>query len=159
MKKTFVIWAVFLFSALLGAEPALQDLSTFPKGQVTVRSANGPQYFDVWIADSPDRHRQGLMFVRDLPTSQGMLFVNEAPRVVSFWMKNTFIPLDILFFDVRGRLVAVFENTTPQSLDPIGPDEPVKWILELRGGESAKRGFKRGDVMQYSARTPPQRTD
>jgi hypothetical protein len=151
MKKTFFALVVIVFGTLLGAaEPALQDLSTFPTGKVTVQSASGPQYFDVWIADTPDRQRQGLMFVRDLPVAQGMLFVNEAPRISSFWMKNTFIPLDILFFDSRRRLIAVFENTTPFSLDPVGPDTPVKWVLELRGGESTRRGIKKGDVLRYS---------
>jgi uncharacterized membrane protein (UPF0127 family) len=146
MNKFITGFLILVFSALLGAaEPALQDLSTYPTSKITVRTASGPQQFDVWIADTPARQRQGLMFVRDLPASQGMLFVNEAPRVASFWMKNTFIPLDILFFDASGRLVAVFENTTPQSLDPIGPAEPVKWILELRGGESTKRGIRPGD--------------
>jgi uncharacterized membrane protein (UPF0127 family) len=66
-------------------------------------------------------------------------------------MKNTFIPLDLLFFDARGRLIAVFENATPLSLDPMGPDMPVKWILELRGGESRRRGLKPGDVLQLAA--------
>ncbi len=151
MKKTFIAFFAIVLGTLLGAaEPELQDLSTFPKGKVTVQSASGPQYFDVWIADTPDRQRQGLMFVRDLPASQGMLFVNEAPRISSFWMRNTFIPLDILFFDSRGRLIAAFENTTPFSLDPVGPDKPVKWVLELRGGESTRRGIKRGDVLRYS---------
>jgi uncharacterized membrane protein (UPF0127 family) len=70
-------------------------------------------------------------------------------------MKNTFIPLDLLFFDARGRLVAVFENATPLSLDPMGPDVPVKWILELRGGESGRRGLKPGDVLQVAAPRKP----
>lgn len=142
---------VFAGAPLGAAEPVLQDLSTYPKGEVTVQSATGTQRFDVWIADTADRQRQGLMFVRDLPASQGMLFVNESPRRASFWMKNTFIPLDLLFFDARGRLIAVFENATPLSLDPMGPDMPVKWILELRGGESRRRGLKPGDVLQLAA--------
>ncbi|MEY3337174.1 MAG: hypothetical protein RL245_166 [Pseudomonadota bacterium] len=141
---------VFAGAPLGAAEPVLQDLSTYPKGEVTVQSATGAQRFDVWIADTADRQRQGLMFVRDLPASQGMLFVNESPRRASFWMKNTFIPLDLLFFDARGRLIAVFENATPLSLDPMGPDMPVKWILELRGGESRRRGLKPGDVLQLA---------
>lgn len=145
-----VLLFVFAAAPLSAAEPALQDLSTYPRAEVTVQSATGPQRFDVWIADTADRQRQGLMFVRDLPASQGMLFVNEAPRLASFWMKNTFIPLDLLFFDARGRLIAVFENATPLSLDPIGPDAPVKWILELRGGESRRRGLKPGDALQIA---------
>ena len=91
------------------------------------------------------------MFVRDLPADQGMLFVNEAPRVSYFWMKNTYIPLDMLFIDSRGRIAAIFANTTPHSLDPVGPDVPVKAVLELRGGEAARRGIRTGDRVLHAA--------
>ena len=79
------------------------------------------------------------------------VFVNEAPRPSYFWMKNTYIPLDMLFIDARGRIVAIFANTTPHSLDPVGPDVPVKAILELRGGEAARRGIRTGDRVLHSA--------
>jgi len=143
---------VFAGAPLGAAEPALQDLSTYPKGEVTVQSAAGAQRFDVWIADTADRQRQGLMFVRDLPASQGMLFVNESPRLASFWMKNTFIPLDLLFFDARGRLVAVFENATPLSLDPVESTAPVAAVLELRGGLTEELGIKPGDKVRWTAK-------
>ncbi|MFZ9708733.1 MAG: DUF192 domain-containing protein [Steroidobacteraceae bacterium] len=130
-----------------GQEP-LADLASFPSGMVTVTSAAGRAHrFSVWIADTPARQRQGLMFVRDLPADQGMLFVNERPRPTSFWMKNTFIPLDILFFDARGKLIGAFERRTPHSLEPIGPDGPVKWVLELRAGEAARRGIGLNDSL------------
>jgi len=152
MNKIFTAILVLLLAARVGAaEPALQDLSTFPRSSVTIQSASGPQLFDVWVADTPDRQRQGLMFVRDLPASQGMLFINEAPRISSFWMKNTFIPLDMLFIDERGRVVEIFANTPPLSLDPIGPDTPVRAVLELRGGESERRGIKKGDTVRHPA--------
>jgi len=152
MNKIFTVTFVLLLSTLLGAaEPAPQDLSTFPKSKVTIQSASGPQLFDVWVADTPDRQRQGLMFVRDLPASQGMLFINEAPRISSFWMKNTFIPLDMLFIDERGNIVEIFANTPPLSLTPIGPDTPVRAVLELRGGESERRGIKKGDTVRHPA--------
>jgi len=70
---------------------------------------------------------------------------------LDFWMKNTYIPLDMLFIDARGRIVAIFANTTPHSLDPVGPDVPVKAILELRGGEAARRGIRAGDRVLHSA--------
>lgn len=128
-----------------GREPPLLDLATYPKATIEVVSKNGSHRFEVWIADTAERQRQGLMYVRDLPANQGMLFVNESPRVSSFWMKNTFIPLDMLFIDARGRLVEIFANTTPLSLEPLGPTSPVLGILELRGGESARRGIRKGD--------------
>jgi uncharacterized membrane protein (UPF0127 family) len=132
-------------------EPPLQDLATYPQGELEIRAKGGRQRFRIWIADTASRQRQGLMFVRDLPADQGMLFVNEAPRVSYFWMKNTYIPLDMLFIDSRGRIAAIFANTTPHSLDPVGPDVPVKAVLELRGGEAARRGIRTGDRVLHAA--------
>lgn len=137
----------------LGREPPLLDLSTYPKGTLEVVSKNGSHRFDLWIADTAERQRQGLMYVRELPANQGMLFVNESPRVSSFWMKNTFIPLDMLFIDARGRIVEIFANTTPLSLEPVGPVTPVLGVLELRGGESARRGIRKGDRVIHQAFT------
>lgn len=153
-----VLAAVVLLGAFLSPHPVaaqdILDLESYPRGAVTVQTDRGPHRFDVWIADTPERQRQGLMYVRDLPATQGMLFVNDPPRVSSFWMKNTFIPLDILFFDAQGRLLAVFANTTPLSLEPIGPNRPVRWILELRGGESTRRGITVGDRLQIGQPRP-----
>jgi uncharacterized membrane protein (UPF0127 family) len=132
-------------------DPPLQDLATYPQGELDIRTQGSSHRFRIWIADTASRQRQGLMFVRDLPADQGMLFVNEAPRPSYFWMKNTYIPLDMLFIDARGRIVAIFANTTPHSLDPVGPDVPVKAILELRGGEAARRGIRAGDRVLHAA--------
>jgi uncharacterized membrane protein (UPF0127 family) len=134
-----------------GSEPPVLDLATYPKGTLGVLAAGTRHDFDIWVADTPERQRQGLMFVRDLPASQGMLFVNESPRISTFWMKNTYIPLDMLFIDARGRIVAIFANATPLSLDPVGPSVPVRAVLELRGGEAARRGIRKGDRVLHHA--------
>ena len=130
---------------------AVLDLASFPRSKLTVESAQGAHAFDVWIADNEDRQRQGLMYVRDLPASQGMLFVNPEPRQSSFWMKNTYIPLDMLFIDARGKIVAIFADRKPLSLTPVGPSAPVLAILELRGGEAAARGIRKGDRVVHPA--------
>jgi uncharacterized membrane protein (UPF0127 family) len=91
------------------------------------------------------------MYVRDLPANQGMLFINPEPRPSSFWMKNTYIALDMLFIDARGRIVAIYPERKPLSLTPVGPDTPVLGILELRGGEAAARGIRRGDRVVHPA--------
>ena len=135
-------------------EPPVLDLATYPRSTLTIVTAKGAHEFDVWIADNADRQRQGLMYVRDLPADQGMLFINEEPRVSSFWMKNTFIPLDMLFVDARGRIVEIFANTKPLSLEPVGASTPVLAILELRGGESARRGIRKGDRLRHPAFKP-----
>lgn len=128
------------------AQQPLLELSSYPQGTLQIVAADGRRHdFRVWIADTPARQTQGLMFVRDLPAGQGMLFVHREPLVASMWMKNTFIPLDMLFIDARGRIVSIAENTTPHSLDTISAGRPVTAVLELRGGEVARRAIRRGD--------------
>ena len=134
---------------------ALLDLSSFPKSDFTISSAAGPQRFEVRLATTPRQQSQGLMFVRDLPASEGMLFVNHEPRPMSMWMKNTFIALDMLFIDARGRIVRIFQRTTPHSLDTLADPTPVKAVLELRGGECALRGIKVGDLAHHATFKAP----
>ena len=138
----------------------LLELASFPRSTLTVHAANGEGHvFRIWIADSPERQQQGLMFVRDLPADEGMLFVNRESRPASMWMKNTFIPLDMLFIDSRGRVIRIFERTVPQSLATLSVDSAIKAVLEIRGGESARRGLRVGDRVAHpsfrAARTEP----
>ena len=150
---TFV-GALVMPPASAQAEPAILDLASYPRSSLQIVSAGGTHEFEVWVADTPDRQRQGLMYVRDLPSDQGMLFINESSRVSSFWMKNTYIPLDMLFIDARGRIVEIFANTRPLSLEPVGPAAPVLAVLELRGGETARRGIRKGDRLKHAAFKP-----
>jgi uncharacterized membrane protein (UPF0127 family) len=139
-------------SAPLRAQEPIQDLATYPKGDLEIETAAGARHrFRVWIADTEARQRQGLMFVRDLPAEQGMLFVNRPPRPASFWMKNTYIPLDLLFVDARGKVLHIFERATPLSLEPMGIEAPVRAVLEIKGGESARRGIRTGDHVRHPA--------
>jgi uncharacterized membrane protein (UPF0127 family) len=79
-----------------------------------------------------------------------MLFPQPEPRVMSMWMKNTFIPLDMLFIDAGGRIVCLLEQTKPQSLDMLSCDKPVKAVLEINGGEARKRSIRVGDRVVHS---------
>lgn len=108
------------------------------------------QRFQVEIADSPERQALGLMFRDRLAEDHGMLFIfpREAPR--SFWMKNTRIPLDIMYFDADLELVSLFENTPPcrTSRCPSYPSEgPAQYVLELNGGKAAELGVVKGDTL------------
>lgn len=134
------------------AQPLL-ELSSFPRSELSITSSAGTQRYEIWLADTPQRETQGLMFVRDLPASQGMLFINKTPTPtpMSMWMKNTYIPLDMLFIDARGRIVRIFARTTPHSLDLLADPMPVKAVLELRGGECEARSIKVGDIVHHSA--------
>ena len=146
--------------ALAGGTPVvaqngpLEDLATFPRGKL--ESSDGKKVrltFDVWLADSPSRMQQGLMFVRALPDLRGMLFVHESPRPISMWMKNTYIPLDMVFIDEQGRIQQIIEQTTPHSLDTIRSKEPAVAVLEIAGGESRRLGLHPGQHVTHPALT------
>lgn len=101
-------------------------------------SANACYLFNVYLALTPEQHRRGLMFVRDLPDTSGMLFVYRQSRTLSIWMKNTYIPLDLVFFAADGRIVNIHENAQPHTLDSRRSTEAVNYVLELNGGISER---------------------
>ncbi len=97
----------------------------------------------VEIADTPETRRTGLMHRTELTKNSGMLFVYDSARSVSFWMKNTLIPLDILYFDADLKLTQIYADTPPCKSDPCPTypsTQPTKYVLELNAGESAKIG-------------------
>jgi uncharacterized membrane protein (UPF0127 family) len=114
-----------------------------------IRSASGLQWFNVVIADTAARQELGLMFVPFLRSDSGMLFPQREPRHMTMWMKNTLIPLDMLFIDEHDRIVCLLEKAKPESLDILSCDKPVKAVLEIYGGEAARRGIRRGDRVTY----------
>ena len=125
------------------------DLTTFPRGAVEIGTARQPQHFKVWIADTPERQTQGLMFVRDLPAELGMLFIEAAARPMAFWMKNTYIELDMLFIDADHHIVKIAAHAPPLSLAIINSDAPVIAVLEIKGGEAARRGIQLHDKVSW----------
>jgi uncharacterized membrane protein (UPF0127 family) len=134
----------------------LEDLDAFPSGELTL--SDGKQLrlvWKVWLADTPQRQAQGLMFVRALPAGRGMLFVHPEPRPISMWMKNTYIPLDMIFIDVRGRIQQVVEQTTPHSLALIQSAAPARAVLEIAGGEARRLGIRPGQTVSHPALDRP----
>lgn len=97
-------------------------------------SAHACYRFDIYLALDRDQQRRGLMHVRSLPATTGMLFVYDGRSQQSMWMKNTLIPLDIVFAHADGRISSIATNTEPQSLESIASIEPVKYVLELNAG-------------------------
>ncbi|MEO1327687.1 MAG: DUF192 domain-containing protein [Pseudomonadota bacterium] len=99
---------------------------------------------DALIADTREKQRRGLMWVQSMPLDAGMIFDNSPARQVSMWMKNTLIPLDILFIDRGGRVINIERNNEPLSLSAIASDAPARYTLELNGGRAESLGLKRG---------------
>jgi uncharacterized membrane protein (UPF0127 family) len=162
-QQSFRGWwlAVLAVSAapLCGQEPQRPlDLATFPRTtlEITHRgSGHEPRRysFEIWVADTPERAAQGLMFVSDLPESMGMVFPVEPPRIENMWMKNTYIELDMLFVDVHGRISKIIQRAAPLSLQTLSSDTAVAAVLELRGGQTAKLGLHTGDSVSW--KKPP----
>jgi uncharacterized protein len=148
---------LLLAMALLLAAPGvsraqsmqIESLAHFPRTALTIKARGRADRFDIWIADTAARQEQGLMFVRDLPPSEGMLFPQDSPQVAHFWMKNTYIPLDMVFVGEDGRVAKVIANAKPFSLDILSSDVPVIAVLEIRGGEAAQRGIAVGDQVSW----------
>ncbi len=114
--------------------------------------AVGPAWLLVELADSEEERRRGLMHRDRLEPGHGMLFVYPEPRPVVFWMKNTRIPLDLLYLDARGRLVQIRADTPPCRGDPcpVYPsDSPVRYVLELSAGEAARLGLRPGHRLNF----------
>ena len=105
--------------------------------------------FDVYLALSWEQKRRGLMFVRDLPETAGMLFVYDRDEPQSMWMKNTYIPLDIVFARSDGSIAAIVRNTEPQSLASIGSGEPARYVLELNAGATDRFGIDTGSRLLW----------
>ena len=115
------------------ADDALDD--AFAKDVLIIEASAFACYrFDIYLAMENAQHTRGLMRVRSLPQSTGMLFVYDGAKYHSMWMKNTFIPLDILFARSDGTVSSIIRNTEPQSLRSLGSIEPVTYVLELNAG-------------------------
>ena len=124
--------------AVRGEEPVCVDLA----GGVVHR-------YEVEVAATPGARAQGLMFRRELAPRAGMLFDFGRDEVARMWMKNTFIPLDMVFTDRNGTVRGIVRNARPRSLDTISSRVPVRAVLELNGGEAERIGLAPGDRLRH----------
>ena len=138
-----------LLLVALYASPLFAQLVEFPTAPLTIVTASGTHPFTVELATSPAQMMQGLMFRQSLAPDAGMLFDYQAPSMASMWMKNTLIPLDMLFVDATGHIVNIHERAVPGSLDPIAAAAPVRAVIELNGGTAARLGIRPGDRVIY----------
>jgi uncharacterized protein len=115
------------------------------KATIEIVSKTGVHAFNVELATNDAERERGLMFVKRLPEGQGMLFDFKREQQVSFWMHNTYIPLDMLFIDGSGRILHIVENAKPLSDALIPSEYPVRFVLEVIGGTADKLGIAAGD--------------
>ena len=122
--------------------------------RVLVKGDWGQTNFAVEIADDPQERSRGLMFVEEMGTLEGMLFIYDGPQRASFWMRNTLIPLDMIFAAPDGTVTAVHENAVPMDETGIDGGDGVQYVLEINGGMAARLGIGPGDVLQHPAMGP-----
>ncbi|HEX9859529.1 MAG TPA: DUF192 domain-containing protein [Paracoccaceae bacterium] len=118
---------------------------------VELRGPAGVARFTVELADTPDERARGLMFRESMAAAAGMLFVYERPQSASFWMKNTLIPLDMIFADVTGTVTRVHSNARPQDETAIDGGNGVAVVLEINGGLAGRLGIAPGAQLRHPA--------
>ena len=130
-----------------GAEPA-RLLEGFARADAMIQTRLACHLLAIYLARTPDERAQGLMYIRELGEFEGMLFPTSEPAVVRMWMKNTYIPLDMVFIRANGTVAGIAADTTPFSEDTISSGEAVTGVLELNGGFAARHGVRAGDRFQ-----------
>lgn len=140
-----------LFVAVLYAQPSFsaEPQVVFDQSGLSVLSMGHKYKFIVEIADTDNKRARGLMFRKEMADQNGMLFLFQENQVVTMWMENTFIPLDILFIDHEGFIVHIAKSTVPGSLDIISSHEPVISALELNAGVTNSLNIHVGDKIEH----------
>lgn len=152
--------SLFLSALLIGGASActaqpqaaaapVRSEAGLPIVPLTIRANGKAHLFRVEVAATPQEQAHGLMFRETLAPDAGMIFPFPEPRVASFWMKNTLIPLDMVFIRKNGTISSIAANTVPHSLIPVSSYEPVAAVLELPGGRAAALGIEAGDTVRW----------
>lgn len=142
------VLAALLGTVLLGSPAAAEACRP---NSVTLRGDWGQARFSVEVADDHAERARGLMYRESLPLSAGMLFVYERPQPLSFWMRNTLIPLDLLFIDPRGVVKHIHHNAKPLDETPIPGGDGLLSVLEINGGLAQRLGITEGSVLRHPA--------
>lgn len=153
--RTFLLLLLSLVAACSQSAPKAESITATgtvepaPLLPLTIRTSAGTHRFDVEVALTSAQQEQGLMFRKALAPGSGMLFPMEPPRTASFWMKNTLIPLDMLFIHTDGTIAFLKAEAQPYSREPVSAGVPVAAVLELAGGRAAELGIREGDRVQW----------
>jgi uncharacterized membrane protein (UPF0127 family) len=138
MRARLVSFALALALAPAGAY-------ALPKATISVETAKGPAVFKVEVANDHAAHEKGLMFRKSMAADAGMLFDFHATVMTTFWMKNTILPLDIIFIRADGTISSIAGNAVPYSEAPIPSSEPIRAVLEINAGRAKALGIMPGD--------------
>ncbi|WP_414833455.1 DUF192 domain-containing protein [Afifella sp. YEN Y35] len=138
----------FFVSLVLFAAGAVAQGAT---EQVTIKSAKGTHTFDVELALTQQERSRGLMYRREVPRGTGMLFDFGSDRPITMWMKNTYVPLDMVFIGSDHKVQSIAKETTPLSETTIASERPVRFVLEVAGGTADRLHIRPGDQVSGKA--------
>ena len=153
-------WHRLVFVLLLTAAPQVHATTAdeamldkyFERSSLQIATTDARLHaFNIWVADRESRQQRGLMYIRSLAPDSGMLFIYGRPRSMAMWMKNTYVPLDILFVRPDGRVDSIVENTEPLSLATIESERPVLAVIELNAGTAARLKIRPGAQVIHPA--------
>ncbi len=145
--------AFFALSTALAVSLPLAACSD--ESRLVIQSETGAHAFTVEVVDTPESRAKGLMYVQELADNAGMLFDFEQERLVSFWMRNTFIPLDMIFIGADGEIKNIHVNARPHDETSIPSAAPVQFVLEIPGGRTVELGIEAGDRVEHARITKP----
>ncbi len=145
-----ILSAIRRFGVLLAMLIGLAPLAACSSDdRLVIQTATGAHPFTVEVVDTPAERQKGLMFRQSLDKDAGMLFDFQREQETSFWMQNTFIPLDMLFISADGIIKTVHVNAKPHDTTSISSQVPVQFVLEIPGGRSLELGVKPGDRIEH----------
>jgi len=146
--RTFLPILVLVLAAAVTVADGYSQ-ATFERSTLRIETADGSHEFDIELALTSAQQSQGLMFRRELAPNAGMLFFHSRETVATMWMRNTYLPLDMLFVAADGRIVHIVERTVPQSLTTISAGRPVRAVLEVNAGTVRRLDIKAGDRLVH----------
>jgi len=157
-KSHFFVFILILSSCLFYSSSGvsenpryLDQLEDWDRGSAIIHiHPNKSIKFRVLIAESNKERRQGLMHIEAMENDEGMLFIFDPGRNVSMWMRNTRMPLDMIFINKEGRIINIAKNTTPYSTKGISSGGSINWVLEINGGLSDRMNIKNGDLVSFN---------
>jgi len=145
--RRMIAGLVLIFMATSG----VAQVAPCDESRLNIRGDWGQAAYSVEIADTPESRAQGLMFRESMARNAGMLFIFDRPQTVGFWMKNTLIPLDMLFIDQTGLVKRVHSNAIPGDLTTIPGGDGIFAVLEINGGLAQSYGITEGSEIRHPA--------
>lgn len=149
LRAAVLLLASILLMPLSACASGGSDTAEAAETVVTIRQGSTAHRFTVEVARTPEEQARGLMHRTSLAPDRGMLFPFARPKFASFWMKNTFIPLDIIFIRSDGSIDRIAENTIPESPEPVVSGGEVAAVLELAGGTAARLGIDESAIIRW----------